>query len=164
MKKNTVDLEEVSNLYGFYDTITRIPNTSWYPPQDGYHGCKDCSAYQNEILKAAFRVCGGELRFKFVPAKNIRESYILDGLEVTLNGKTYTQKQLVALCPWFTRLCLRNEHFWVSEALIQYYRQTLENKETRTLLEPVVKSSVGQEVLVQAVKTVAADHSKGTPA
>lgn len=164
MKKPREFMEEVNDLFTLYDTISRIPNRSWDPPRDGYHGCKDCVIQSHDIFVATFNVNGAKLRIKFVPCQNIRESYILDILEVNLNGKTYDSNKLKELCPWFTRHCLSDRHFWVSEALIQYYRQhfpnaaevdTVQNSsDQRVLLKPVVSGNIDMEKIRQAVKTV----------
>lgn len=158
-------LEEVNSLYALYDTITRIPNRSWYPPNDGYRGCEQCVLNQSdEIFVATFRVVDAKLRMSFVPSKNVRESYILDTLEVSLNGKHYDSKTLKRLCPWFTRNCFSDPHFWVSEALIECYRQnssgitkadTAQSSENqRVLLKPVISGNVDIDRIRQAVKKV----------
>lgn len=164
MKKVDSILEEVNNLYALYDLIAKIPNRSWYPPHDGYHGCEHCATQSDEIFVATFRIVDAKLRISFVPAKKVRESYILDTLEVSFNGKLYDNQTLKRLCPWFTRNCFSDPHFWVSEALIKYYRQICSNTTTsdtagssgneRVLQKPTIPFNVDIDKIRQAIKEV----------
>jgi hypothetical protein len=117
----------VNELYLLAYQLDKIPDLSWFPPNDGYGGCvKTEEILDTGVLVATFRVFDRFVTMKMEITDDIRASLVYDLSVEISDKKKFTLKELAKLCPPLAHWHPRDLHFWVSEALIHHLRAATE--------------------------------------